>query len=174
MDCLKLNSSGHHRQNPQPQRSLILAGVRQTTTISGTGWCSCLGPRVTGLMATGVTRGVTWPWTKRPWVTALHGAVGRDSPVPTVRGRWRRYLSWDLRDEKACQAEERARVKCGPSSRGTAGAGACLQAQWSICRLGKGPVSRNYIEEVGMEPDYIGRQERHQNLFLIYLLLIEG
>ena len=32
-------------------------------------------------------------------------------------------------------------------------------------RLGEGPVSRNYTEEVGKEPDYIGRQEAGIRIF---------
>ena len=40
---------------------------------------------------------------------------------------------------------------------GDTGEGAQLQAEWAIRRLVEGPISRNYIEEVGKEPDYIDR-----------------
>ena len=75
------------------------------------GRCNCLRPWVTGLMVTWVME--LHDHGLRLWVTALHGARGRDSPVPTIRDHWRWCLSWDLEDEKACQAEERASVKCG-------------------------------------------------------------
>ena len=76
-----------------------------------------------------------------------------------------------MEDENACQAEETASAKCGHSNGcgQTAGGGTQLQAERAIRRLGEGPVSRNYTEEVGKEPDYIGRQERQASEFFFNL-----